>query len=156
MNKLYNNVSKEIMDDLTIGEAHPELILKKNIIDALKNICVSEENYSRSKRLNGGSANPRYKYELEGSLIYLWNMVKEMAKAKGIISRNSTKNEGTTIPKGSDYELMVKLEYHKRELTIDELLNLKNYLEFILHKINLTNLLIGASLDLEREMKEEY
>jgi hypothetical protein len=74
-----------------------------------------------------------------------------MAKAKSIYNRNSSKEM-----KGSDYELMIKLEYGKKELNINELLDLKNYLEFILHKIKITDLLIGLNLDFEKQMKDEY
>lgn len=78
-----------------------------------------------------------------------------MAKAKGLHSRWASPSPGT-IPKGSDYELMEKLEYNRRDFSVNELLDLKNYLLFILHKLKLTNLLIEMNVDIEKELVEEY
>ena len=44
-------------------------------------------------------------------------MIKEMAKEKSIYNRNASKEK-----KDSDYELIIKLEYGKRELRTNQIL----------------------------------
>jgi hypothetical protein len=156
MNKHYNPISKDILDDLNSGETYPATeILKRSIIDAMIRVGRKEADLTRNTKINNGYINPMYKIDFSISIIYLWNLIKGMARQKGIYSRYSENVKGSS-PKGSDYDLITILEYDKRELSINELRDLKNYCEDILHKLKITNLLIETNLDIEKELKEEY
>ena len=158
MNRKYiNTTPQEVMEDITSGQAIPAIdILKRTIIELLTFISIKEREMRLNLLINNGNPQEKYKNEFATSLIFLFNEVKGMTREKGIYNQWSAVTPSQPIPKGSDYYMLEQLEYNRRRFSIEELINFKNYLIYILHKLNLTNLLIEANIDIERSIREEW
>lgn len=157
--KFVNTTPEHILQDVSSGEAIPAIdVLKRSIVESLLVISVKESELMRSKILNNGNASPTRKVDFGCSLVYAFNLIKGMVRAKGIYDRwdkLTPTNVKTDPPKSSDYGLMEELE-NGTDLTVAQLIGLKNYLLYCLHKLKLTNLLIEMEMDLDKAIAEDF
>ena len=128
-------------------KALPDMILKRHIFDAQRDMVRTHSDLMYNSLRNGGRVSEIDEYKLKSAIINLFGMIGEMAYENGYFNLN----DKTTFKK-TDYEYMQELLYLKQldndhDLAVKKLIRLAQYNLNLLHRLNLTNLLIDNSSD---------
>lgn len=154
--KYSSTTPDNVINDIASGDAIPAIdMLKRSIVESLIIINNKESELLRARAMNNGLTPTGKKIDFACSLIFSFNLIKGMVKSKGIYNQWSPNNPAERIPFNSDFSKMEQLELGK-DFSVNELIHLKNYIIYILHKLKLTNLLIEMEIDLDKALKEEF
>lgn len=128
-------------------KALPDMVLKRHIFDAQRAMVDAHSTLMYNRSRNGNVVNDNDLYLLKSKIVSLFGMIGEMARENGYYNLNDV----TTNFK-SDYEFMQDLLYLRRlskyrDKEIDIVIRLVQYNLNILHRLNLTNLLIDIEAD---------
>lgn len=133
----------EVYDDVSEKKALPELLLKRNIMEAQENMLVSERKMMHSFRLYR-----RFYFQqvvaFESDIILLFSFIKAMIIDYGI------KDNDKMV-----YLALVRSE-NGQHFNPDKLIVFKNFLLKYLHLLNITNLFQGGGKSFEQKLKEQY
>lgn len=117
------------------GTALPDMIRKKHIYDAHKAVSEAEKELLFFKFKNPGVNHIRQSYNLRVCILECWRMIDEMVYESEV--RNFHDEKRFEV---DDMELMTRL-YSSKPIRDEVLHHLVSYLDYCLHKINITNLL---------------
>jgi hypothetical protein len=134
----------ELSDDVDKKKALPDLVHKRNIIDAFKEMSASESIMMFNYLKNGRNFNDLDAYRYRSCVLMVFNMIMGMIPEAGCLSlkiggnplflvKNNVKNE---------YELAIRMKDYA-ELDIKTIIYINKYLHYCLTEMNLTNLLIN-------------
>jgi len=126
-------------------KALPDMILKRHIFDAQREMVRVHSDLMYNSLRNGGRVSEIDEYKLKSAIINLFGMIGEMAFENGYFNLN-----GIKLFKKSDYEYMQDLIYLRsldisHDVAVKKLIRLAQYNLNLLHRLNLTNLLIDNS-----------
>ena len=128
-------------------KALPDMILKRHIFDAQREMVRAHSDLMYNSLRNGGRVSEVDEYKLKSAVLNLFGMIGEMAFENGYFNLN-----GKTMFKKTDYQYMQDLLYLKpldndHDKAVKKLIRLAQYNLNLLHRLNLTNLLIDNSTD---------
>lgn len=129
--------SEDEVDDLILEKkAIPELRFKFDIFVAQNRMHESEKRFMDFYRLNMRVVNNNLKADFESCLIFLFNKLKYMIVEKyGVL--DDWKDEFDKVC----FNNLVGLKFSRRNYVVNDLLRMENYLDKMMHGLNLTNLL---------------
>lgn len=128
------------------GKALPDMNLKNHIYNAKLDVVIAERRLNKYSLMNRGVPNPNHLIEFRICLISLFHYVSEMAFANKILNYHGVptlRYRGSFI---SDFDMFSHV-INGESFDVRTLIHLFQYLDFVLHELNLTDLRIDNSVD---------
>jgi len=140
--KPFSQMSRQELDvAVDQRKALPDMILKRIIFDAQNEMNDFEKKLSKSRLQNNGFVNPNDVINLRVAIGKLFRLIGEMCKDVKVLSFDGVPRIFRRNVLINDYDLCFVL-LHGEPLDIHTILHLCSYMNYCLHKLNLTNLLI--------------
>lgn len=137
----------ELSNAVDEKKALPDMILKRLYFNAQEQMCLCEQVLMNNYFRNGRFYNELDSIRFRGSILVLFRLISGMLlDAKVLTWRTSGFN--VILAKNrveSDYELCLKLTNYA-QLDVDTLIHLAGYLNFGLHQLGLTDLLMNEDI----------
>jgi hypothetical protein len=139
---------KELNDAVDDKKALPDLVLKRIIFQSQEELYDSETKLMYNQMRNNGMVNDNDTYRFRVSILKLFRLVSQMALENGC----------TCLPGGpdkmynkDDWNLIQEDLAYSKPFSVKMLVRFSAYLTFVLHALNLTNLLISTGFSAKSE-----